>query len=155
METVLERSAICYSEYGIRKGDYTFYEWSFQCLGIGDADMIGIVSTLKDINTFKTISETSGDAYSWWSEDEEWSGIWRKGTEIMKIDSDGWDYWSIGDIITVVLNTKNWTLRFLKNDKLVFNEIELYDANDDSMWYPFISIGNKKSLYSYRYCLKY
>ena len=167
METQLKRSAICYSEYGFKKSDkYRIYEWSFKCLGIGDADMIGIVSSLKDINRFKVISETCGDSYCWWSEDINWSGIWRKGNgyikknskfnkEWLKKDTPGWDYWIINDIITVILDTNKWTLTFLKNYKMVFDEIQLYEIDDDSVWYPFISIGNKDSMYSYQYCVKY
>eukprot|EP01084_Bolivina_argentea_P242169 406344_1 len=153
-----ERGAICYSEYQMDRIKKHLYEWKLKCVGRSAHDMIGIVSTLNGINQMQMICDTEGDSYCWWSS----SGIWRRGNGYSyNIDSEdcvfskrwniestnGWSVWNVDDVIKMELNTKNWTLTYFKNDKKVFDVVQLYDVHNECVWYPFVALGSKQSKY--------
>ena len=66
------------------------------------------------------------------------------------------DYWFHNDIITLTLNTEDWTLSNSKNGEQMFNDVELKDVNDESVFYPVIDMPHEGAKYMHivlRFCV--
>ena len=105
------------------------YQWTFECINIGYNDMIGIISSLRDIhNTFR-LYRSKCKTYYWWADEGLYSGykvLSKRGS------------WKSGDKITITLNAVDWTLFFSKNGKRVYGPLRLKQMSNDCIFYPVI-----------------
>ena len=103
--------------------------------------MIGIVSSIDKLETIKYLfyaNQIKIDAYYWW----RMNRLQYNGNDINTCCG-----WSKGDILTMKLDTYDWTLEFFKNNISINLPIKIKTAHNDSIFYPVISLADNLSVY--------
>ena len=149
-----DMNAKFYSKQHISKATGAIHKWKIKCIQFSGNDQIGIISVtniekIDQISEFWLDSDVLKDAYFWWTD----SGIWRMGQPLDPITGKNcrlkWDQesWCCDDEIGIELNTQQWTLQFLKNDKVIYGPWKLEDVNDDTVFHPVVTFGSIESKY--------
>eukprot|EP01084_Bolivina_argentea_P043672 80438_1 len=134
--------------FGISKNKET-YEWKVKCITYAVNDQIGIINEINHTNYMRylfTIKSAEQNCYFWWGN----MGIRRnRGDTLSSGPASRNPDWTNGDIIGIKLNTKTWTLEFIKNGKVMYEVVKLSNAEDDSVFYPIIRMDTNAKYYSY------
>eukprot|EP00483_Globobulimina_turgida_P009701 UN09720 len=117
------KEAICYAKKGFKSTKIekeNVYEWSIECKHMSLNDMIGITSTLSNINDIEYAFNLNDTCHFWWAHDGIWQNAMQNTCSWNRRQSNSYSEWNSGDIVTVKLDIKNNNVVFLKNGEMVF-----------------------------------
>eukprot|EP01084_Bolivina_argentea_P254621 428090_1 len=121
-----------YVEQAISSTDEMIYTWNLKCLNVGVEDMIAFVEKIDKIKESTCVYNDTlfGSAIIWWNNIQ---------TIFINNYGQDMDTFRRNDQITIIFDTVNWTVEFLKNE-ISLTKIELDDRNKS--YYLVIVVGS-------------